>query len=772
MTRRVHPRPWHRLGLAAAGYAALPLCFANGTAPAPGNPAEALEMPTVDIVGTSPLPGLGTPRRDVPGNVQIYTSADVSGQRQSNTTDFLEQNATSVTANAAQGNPFQTDISFRGFTASPLLGTPQGVSVFQDGVRVNEPFGDVVNWDLIPESAIAGIQVIPGSNPVFGLNTLGGAIAVYTKSGAQYPGAALEVSGGSFGRRTAQAEWGTSRGPLDFFVTGNVFADDGWAEHNPSRVRQLFAKTGWQDEKTDLDASLTVADNDLQGTQTLPLSFLENIRQAYTYPDTNINKLAFLTLKGSHFVTDQALFGGNLYYRHYTNDNVSSNVNGDFGTLNPDTGEIDAVEATNDRSVITQNGYGGGLQLVLTSLRGGMKNQLTIGATADMGRARFRQDSQDAQLTPQRGTVASGDFALVTDADTDSRYYGIFAEDTLNLTRLWTLTLSGRFNHADIRIDDLTGNVPQLDGKNTFSRFNPALGVNFNPTATLTTYAAYDEGARAPTAIELTCADPNAPCQLPNDFLADPPLKQVVSRTLEVGARGTLGKLWHWSAAAYQTRLANDVQFVSTSAGASNAGFFANVGKTRREGFELSADARLQSLTLSAHYTLTDATFQSAFLQSSPENSGADADGAIQVQPGDRIAGIPRHVLKVRAGYDITPQFSVGANLLWSSAVFARGDENNRDRNGEIPGYTLVNLDLHYRPQPRLEIFARLNNLLDRRYYNFGLLGQNFFTGPERTFGPAAGVEARPEQFRGPGTPFGAWIGVRYSLGAPPAVER
>src|SRR4029077_1302514 len=181
------------------------------------------------------------------------------------------------------------------------------------------------------------------------------------------------------------------------------------------------------------------------------------------------------------------------------------------------------------------------------------------------------------------------------------------------------------------------------------------------------------------TAIELTCADPNAPCKLPNDFLADPPLRQVVSRPVEIGARGALKGMGHWSAAAYQTRLTNDIEFVSTSAGAGNAGFFANVGETQRRGFELSADGRLQAFTLSAHYSFTDATFQSAFLQSSPDNSSADANGAIQVEPGDRIPSLPRQVLKMRLGYAITAGFTVGANLLVSDGVYARGDENNQD---------------------------------------------------------------------------------------------
>src|SRR6185437_10552406 len=171
---------------------------------------------------TSPLPGLGTDKKDVPGNVQVYSSGDLSGQRQSNATDFLEQNATSITANAAQGNPFQPDVSFRGFTASPLLGQPQGLSVFQDGVRINEAFGDVVNWDLLPQSAISSVQLIPGTVPAFGLNTLGGALAIYTKSGAQYPGAAVEVSGGSFQRRSATVEAGAARGAWDGFATAHL----------------------------------------------------------------------------------------------------------------------------------------------------------------------------------------------------------------------------------------------------------------------------------------------------------------------------------------------------------------------------------------------------------------------------------------------------------------------------------------------------------------------------------------------------------------------
>ena len=721
------------------------------------NPAEALEMPTVEVIGTTPLPGLGTPTRDVPANVQVYTSEDLSRQRQTNVTDYLEQNATGLSSNAAQGNPFQPDISFRGFSASPLLGTPQGVSVFQDGVRVNEPFGDVVNWDLIPQSAISSIQLIPGSNPAFGLNTLGGAVAVYTKSGAQYPGGGATLSGGSFGRKTAELEWGGSRGVLDYFATGEFYDDDGWADHNPSKVRQFFTKLGWQNETTDLDVSFTGADNTLQGTQTLPRSFLDNIRQAYTFPDENENQLAFLTAKGSHFLTSSALLGGNLYYRNYKSRSVSSNVSDDF--------EDDGIEATNDASEIHQDGYGGGIQLVLTGEPAGMKNQLTLGASADFASAEFSQYSQNAEFTADRGTVALEDLQLQTDAGTRSRYLGAFVADTLNLSSLWTLTVSGRYNHARIRIEDRTGAAPLLDGESTYSRFNPAVGVNFNPTPRLTVYASYNEGVRAPTAVELTCADPEAPCKLPNDFLADPPLHEVVSKTMEMGARGLVGKNWHWSAAAYRTRLLNDIQFISAGAGATNAGYFANIGTTRRQGIELALETRTTPVALTVRYTFLDATFQSGFSESSPANSSANEDGVIEVAPGNRIPANPRHVLKMRADWAVTTRLSVGANVLTSASVYARGDENNQDVNGQLPGYTVVNLDGRYQVSERFEVFGRVNNVLDRRYFNFGVVGENFFTGPGRTFGPAAGVDPRAEQFRGPGAPLGAWVGVQYSFG-------
>ena len=285
------------------------------TAPAlaeqPENPATELEAPSVEVIGTTPLPSIGTPVQEVPANVQAATGDEMQKQQSRDITEFLEHNLTSVNINSSQGNPFQPDVDFRGFTASPLLGAPQGLSVFQDGVRVNESFGDTVNWDLIPQSAISSINLIPGSNPLFGLNTLGGSLAIRTKSGFENPGYSIESYGGSFGTSSVNLEAGGHGERMDYFITGNYFNSDGFRDHDASAstVQQWFGKVGYQDSTTDIDLSFTGADNNLQGGQTIPISFYNvNSDLIYTFPDITTNRLNFLNLKGSHFLTTDNLF--------------------------------------------------------------------------------------------------------------------------------------------------------------------------------------------------------------------------------------------------------------------------------------------------------------------------------------------------------------------------------------------------------------------------------------------------------------------------------
>jgi hypothetical protein len=245
-----------------------------------------VDLGRVDVIGTTPLPGLGTPLEQIPSNVQNFGARDLSRQRTGGVAEFLDLNANSVNLNSPTGNAFQPDVSFRGFTASSLLGTPQGLSVFQDGVRINEAFADIVNWDLIPKNAIASMQLLPGSNPVFGLNTLGGALTIHMKDGFTYNGAEVSVSGGSFARTEIAAEAGGNDGTLGWFAAVDGVRDDGYRDHSAARIGRLYARVDGQVAGDQVNVGLSLADNHIEGTQALPVSMLDNPRQPYTWPDT------------------------------------------------------------------------------------------------------------------------------------------------------------------------------------------------------------------------------------------------------------------------------------------------------------------------------------------------------------------------------------------------------------------------------------------------------------------------------------------------------
>ncbi|HJY76799.1 MAG TPA: TonB-dependent receptor, partial [Burkholderiales bacterium] len=393
---------------------------------------------------------------------------------------------------------------------------------------------------------------------------------------------------------------------------------------------------------------------------------------------------------------------------------------------------------------------------------GGRKNQLTIGGNFDSARTRFTGESQPADFTPDRGTTSSEPFGIDTSVTARQQLYSLYAQNILSVTEAWSVTLAASANGSRVRIEDTSDTQPELNGDHSFFRVNPAAGVAWSPRRGDTWYANYSEGMRAPTPIELTCADPAAPCRLPNIFLADPPLKKVVSRTLELGLRQALGANLRVSAALFRTDLSDDIQFISTSGATINAGFFQNVGDTRRQGLELALEGGTGRLRFAARYARVNATFESPFTAFSPNNSAADAAGDIHVEPGNRIPGIPRDALKLRGELDAFERATFGATLLAFSSQYARGDENNHDRNGPVPGYALLNLDARWRFQADWELFATMTNLLDRTYASFGVLGANFFTGPGNTF-DAGNVQ--PEQFRTPGLPRAAWIGLRYETG-------
>ena len=710
-----------------------------------GNPATATEGTAVEVVGIRPVPGLGTALRDIPASVQGANARDLD--QTLDMPDYMARNFAGISANDTQGNPFQQSLSYRGFTASPLLGLPQGLSVFVDGVRVNEAFGDMVNWDLIPRNAIATAHLLSGSNPVFGLNTLGGVLAMHTKSGFAFPGSVARLSGGSFGRRSVEAETGGHGERADYFAAINAHDESGWREHSPSRLRQAFVKGGWQDARTDLDVSLALADNAMQGTQALPVSMLGDPRRAYTWPDRTENQLSFLTVRGSRYIQDDVLLSGTVYLRTLHQDALASNVNDDLSPA-----------AFNDRSDLDQRTAGVTLQAVISRQLGTTSHDLTFGASLDGADADFRQERQDAAFTSDRQAVGLGPFAPRVHVAARNSYRGLYFIEQMALSESWTFTLSGRYNIASVRLSDRSGLRPALDGDHDFRRFNPALGVNWNPSRALTWFASLSEGMRVPAPAELTCADPSAPCALPNQFLADPALKPVIARTVEAGARLTASRTVRMSASVYRSLLSDDIQFVSSGA-ALNAGFFQNTGSTLRQGVDLTASSPTGKLTLAAAYSYVRAEYLTPFRMRSPNNSSRDAADEISVERGNAIPGIPRSLLKLTLDWMAAPRASLGFGWAWFDRQYARGDENNRDVHGALPSYGVAQAFARYRAQRGWQLSLKVDNLFNRHYQSFGVLGRNFFNGPGGGFDPAA---ATPERFVAPGAPRSAWIALQY----------
>ena len=826
-----------------------PFAMTTGPWPAP-SAAQAVGdgpvvLPAVEVVSRTPLEGVGVPKDRIPANVQTADSADLERSHANTITDVLVRRFGSVHVNDVQNNPFQPDINYRGFTASPLLGTPQGLSVYVDGVRINQPFGDVVSWDLIPRAAISTIVLNPGSDPLFGLNTLGGALAITTKDGLKNPGTSIQVGGGSYGRNTIEFETGgRASDGLDWYATGNRFHDQGWRDASPSDVNQLFGKLGWRSADTRVTLSGAFAHNDLVGNGLQEQRLLAADRSSvYTLPDVTRNRSVMFNLSGNHDFSDRLSFAGNAYYRNIRTRTFNGDVNDDSldqSVYQPNAAEIAALRAAGHTGFPTaganaantpfprfrcianvlrndepaekctgvdnftstaQHDAGVTGQLDWKGDLAGHANLFIVGAAADVNRVHFNQRSELGYINPDRSTTGAGGFGdggltggSVDGAPYDTRVdltgrtrtWSLFATDTFALDPKAHVTLSGRYNHTRIEMSDAItpgGGPGSLDGRHTFSRFNPAAGLTYAVAPSLGLYAGYNQGARTPSVIELGCADPASPCKLPNAFAGDPPLKQVVARTVEAGMRGNVRGV-KWNLGVFRTENRDDILFVADNQ--SGFGYFRNFGKTRRRGVEAGVDGRVAQLDVGASYTWLDATYRSTEAINGSNNSSNDqsaagfpgVDGNVVVGPGDRIPLIPRHVFKAYAQYDLDAQWSLGVDMVAIGSSFARGNENNSHvaggryyiGSGRSPGYAVFNLGVDYRPMRNVKLFMQVSNLFDREYSTAAQLGTTAFNAngafQARPFAANANGDFPLEHstFYAPGAPRIVVVGLRYTL--------
>jgi outer membrane receptor protein involved in Fe transport len=734
----------------------------------PDSPIEVIQ-----VIGTTPL-GSELDADAIAANVQTATAEEIREQGALDLADFMRRSLGSVFVNEAQSNPLQPDVQYRGFVGSPLLGLPQGLAVYQDGVRSNEPFGDTVNWALIPESAIDSVYLLPGANPLFGLNALGGAIAIRTKDGFASPGTRAEVLAGSFGRSALQAETGGTFGEdLGYFLTVSRFEEDGWRDFSPSEADQVFAKLSAEGERSRIDTSLTLVDTDLIGNGAVPADLLELEPEAiFTRPDRTQNDLAMLNVTAEQTVSDAITLRGNLYVRRSdvstlngddsdfeecadTPGFICEEEDGDEEIVLDENGDPIAFDdelegATINRSSTEQDGAGFGLQADIESRLAGRDNFFTVGLAHDAGDVAFEASTELGALDATRLAVPGGVFVgeAFTGLEATVENTGVFASNTFSLGATGTLTVSGRYNRTHVVLEDQLDD--DLDGDHTFQRFNPAVGFTMG-SDTLKFYLGYSEANRAPSPVELTCADEDDPCRLPNAFLADPPLEQVVAKTFEAGVRGTLGS-GRWHAGLFHTTSDDDILFISAGA-LTNQGFFDNVGETRRQGIELnlSGDAG-DKVAWSVDYTQLEATFRESFSVPSPNNPEA-TDGEIAVEPGDRLPLIPERLLKAGLRFAPSERLTLGLDAIHAAGAHFRGDEGNLAE--KLDDYTLLNARMEWRLGEHTSLVLNVDNLLDEEYATFGLFGEA---------DEVLGDDFDDPSFLGPGAPRAAWAGVRVQF--------
>ncbi|HEY1613776.1 MAG TPA: TonB-dependent receptor [Rhizomicrobium sp.] len=742
------------------------------------------DVETVVVTANAPLPGSGIDADKIAGEIETLSVGDVTRDRQ---TDVLPNavatQLSSVSVNDEQGSQFQPDFVYRGFEASPISGVAEGVAVYQDGVRLNESFGDNVNWDLIPEFAVDTFT-LQSNNPVFGLNTLGGAVTLAMKSGLTFDGTEAELSGGSFGDLTGNAEFGARLGKFALYAGIGGLTDDGFRYHSKTSLRQGYGDLAYEDGPLTLHLSASGASNQIGAVGPTPVEMLAaDPRSVFTYPQAMKNDMALTQFRGTWNQGDALTFSFSAYWRHFHQDLVDGNTtdvdtcennaawfclggNDDYpnDVLFDESGKpvptsvlpAGATPGETDFSRTDTNTFGGATQFAWTAPLAGHGNNLVVGGSLDRGETDYSAYGEFGTLLASLEVAGSGviiDEAQNPDASPPietpvhvsgrNTYGGLYAIDVFDITPALSWTLSGRLNTAAITLTDLRGST--LNGSHDFSRFNPGTGLAYKITPGMTAYAGYSESNRAPTAGELSCADPASPCLLDAFLVSDPPLKQVTSRTYELGLRGhfTLPQMdgqFGWNVSAYRTDAANDILLLATDI--NGFGYFSNAGITQHQGVDAHLGYRNERWKFTANYSYLDATFQNALTLSS-NSPAADADGLIHVQPGDRIPLNPTHRLTLSGDFAATPAWSVGADLRLQSSAFLVGDESNQEPT--LPGFATVNLRSAYAIDDRFTLFGEIQNLLDTRYYTYGAfteldgLPPNFNLTNPRTYSPAPG---------------------------------
>jgi len=634
-----------------------------------------------------------------------------------------------------QGNSFQMDFAVRGFQGTSVTGAPQGISVFVDGVRVNEPTVEEINFDLLPLDDIERIELIRGPAAVFGRNTLGGVLNIVTRRGTEVREIVPEGEWGSFGRQKYRLRVGGATGPFDYYVAGTYFTEDGWRDRSASRIGQLFTRFGFREGGTDLSVSYQRAQNRIEQPGSLPESEIDqHPRRNFTGGDFFEPLMNMVTLNAKQELGERWSLGATLFTRWL--DAEQFNVN---------------LIANNSRSFTSTATTGGTFELINQTTVFGRSSRLVLGVEGAYANAHVRVFEE----TPAGQREVNSD---VRDAITTA---GGWILNTLELGRdllvggdHLLVTAGSRFDFVRHNIGDRTPDpdIPSSAGKHTFTRATPRFGINYNPTSRLNFFFSFAEGFRAPAFLELTCASPATICPgLQAGVAADPPLKPVTVRNYEVGVRA---QPWSWlesRLALYRSDVQDDIFSVAPTGTVGL--FFQNVGGTRRQGIEVELRGKYERLLEPwINYAYTKATFQDeVLLGTSRVTVDCSTPPCTQlVRKGSELPLVPRH--RINAGIDahLTDWLTLSLSGAYVSPQWLRGDEANAER--QLGDYVVLNASLTARVKA-LTAFVTVHNLLDSQYETYG------------TFAPNSHIAGAPVQrFLTPAPPINVLGGIAWKF--------
>lgn len=645
-----------------------------------------------------------------------------------------------VHASDQLGAAAQPDITLRGFSVSPVVGLPQSLSVFVDGVRVNEPDAAQVHFDLIPLDDIERIDLIRGPMGPFGRNTLAGALNIVTRRGGDESEAELEVTGGSFGTLEGRAQASGMLGALDYYASGRYLRSDGWRDVTALAMTQLFTKLGYRGERSDLWISYRFAEDSIEQAGSLPASWLAgSLPQQHVGADDprTINftggdffrpQLHFTTLNYSLEPTPDVVVRANAFYRQNYIEQFNANIS-----------------EANSRGVSD-----------LWSA--GMTGQLSYAPRAELlllAGLEYVHDDVEARIFAEPNE-ASADSGLTTHVTTSQDGVGAFGQAWWTPAARVSLLGSLRYDQLRVPFRDLL--EPANDGTNTFRQVTASLGADLALSTDASVYGSYGHGFRAPVILELACADPEDPCPLPFELGADPPLDPVVSDTWQAGLRWTATAGLRLEVAGYWSEIRDEI--FNVVAPLTTRGFFQNIPRTRRQGVELQAEFRpLDRLALHGDLSYTRATFQSTATLAAPfldddetgDGGPGDAPEPPRAGPGDRFPLIPELSGNLRISY-ATEGWSLRAEASYTGGQWLRGDEDNTLEEEKLDAYALLDVHLERTIGPAT-LYARIENVLDTRYETFGALANN----------PLGPGEERVEPFLTPGTPRSLFLGARWN---------